>query len=209
MPQSLPIKDEFGILVANNFSSLITNNLFRAIDTSQTENIFTGTDIGGSLASDNCNNWTSNTSFSGAVFQSDLIEFLGTGNQIPCSESLKLACLAFQPVADFEVEGFSRFGIDAPNIKMKHLTDDCTLPSSVSSTKDFDLGIDVSKILSIEILTKPEGLSNLVPPNVRETISGMEYEYDLQGSILKLRTTENNSDLILSSECKVFIIYSE
>ncbi len=214
MPQTLPIKNEFGVLVANNFPDLIANNLFTAVNSNISENIFSGTNIGGSLASANCTNWTSNSSSTGATFQSNFSEFPGTGSESNCSESLRLACIAFQPLADFEVEGFSRFGVDGPNIKMKYIafSDTLKLPPTAKSSKEFDIDIDVSKIISIDILTEfgddPDNL-RFAPPNIQETIPGVEYEYDLQGSSLWLRTTENNSTFVLDKPFKVFIIYTE
>jgi hypothetical protein len=109
------------------------------------------------------------------------------------------------PTAELEVDGFTKLGSSAPKIKMKKLTG--TTSSSQGAGVNVPHGLDVSKILAVNVLVAYSG-SNCVPPGYTFN-AGVEYHFTVTDSYIQVFSVSGNSYSILSKPIKIMITYEE
>lgn len=100
---------------------------------------------------------------------------------------------------------FTKFGSDAPAIKVKKLTG--TTAASQGGTAQVSHGLTPSKILDIRVLV--EYSTGDFVPHSYESVSQFKYEWVSEDGIIYIRNISGNSSQILSKPIKILITYEE
>jgi hypothetical protein len=109
------------------------------------------------------------------------------------------------PQAQLDVSGYTRLGVEAPNVAMKKLTG--TTGSAEGDSVTITHGVTSVKILSVNIHVEHE-LGNLVPTEFTQD-AGYEFSYRIGFSTITVYNKAGNSAGILSKPVKVLITYEQ
>lgn len=109
------------------------------------------------------------------------------------------------PQAQLDVSGFTKLGSDAPKIKMKKLTG--TTSSSDGGSADIPHGLNVAKILTVDVLV--EYMPDVVIHQGFTRIAGIEFNFLVFPSAFRIFNIAFNSANILSKPVRVLITYEE
>jgi hypothetical protein len=113
------------------------------------------------------------------------------------------------PTTKLEINGFTKLGSDAPAIKIKKIMG--TTPSAQGGNIDIDLGLNSTKIISIDVMVE-YNLGSYVPSryDLNPNYDFNWYCYPLNGtSFIYLVNKVGNSSQILSKPVKIIITYEE
>lgn len=109
------------------------------------------------------------------------------------------------PTTDFEVNGFTKLGSDAPAIKMKKLTG--TTAGTSNSATFVMHGLNAAKILSVTVLVQSTS-GNYYPPSSVNS-SGAYFDFFVTASAVYVATAPSNSSNIYSRPYRILITYEE
>jgi len=110
------------------------------------------------------------------------------------------------PTTDFEVNGYTKLGSDAPSVKFKEISG--TTPSTVSTMGTYAHGLTKSKILGVQIVVENSGGTLILPHNGTPDGSGDYYYAQVTDTNLAIHTA-GNSTSILSKPFRAIITYKE
>jgi hypothetical protein len=109
------------------------------------------------------------------------------------------------PTTKLEVNGFTKFGTDAPAIKIKKLTE--TTSGSQGGNVAIPHGLNSEKILSVTVLV--EYFPGVLIPSSLSFSVGFEFGFIIENSVIRVYNSPTNSGTILSKPIKVMITYEE
>lgn len=111
------------------------------------------------------------------------------------------------PQAALDVNGGSKFGADAPVIKMKKFSG--VTPSAAGGSTSLPLGIVDSKVLDVQVFVNSATGGLLTPLTGILGLTGKEYSYSIQNGVFTLETTLLNSGGVLNMPFNVLITYEQ
>lgn len=106
------------------------------------------------------------------------------------------------PTSEFEVNGYTKLGSDAPAIRMKKLTG--TTPAAQGSNVSIAHGLTGSKILGVDILIESTP-GNWVP--VGSAFAGSATAFSVTATGISITTISGNSAGVLSKPVKILVTY--
>lgn len=129
----------------------------------------------------------------------------GVTDRLTVLNNGKVGISTNSPQSDFEVNGFSKLGSDAPAIKVKKLT--TTTSSNQGGQVTILHGLTESKILSISVMVE-YGSGQYVHPAYLGA-GGYQFEWFSGSGGITIWNRNSNSSNILSKPCKILITYEE
>jgi hypothetical protein len=110
------------------------------------------------------------------------------------------------PATTLEVNGYSKFGSNAPSVKMLKLTG--TTAATQGGFVVIPHGLDYSKILSVSVLVYTAAGGIWVPSSFH-TFSGSEFNWFSGLTSIRVDNVSSNSASILSAPIRILIAYEE
>lgn len=111
------------------------------------------------------------------------------------------------PEAILHVNGFTKLGNDAPNIKVKKLTG--TTGITQNGKSDILHYLESNKILSINVLVEYDTINHRYVPPGYQIDPNYEFSYYVKESMVVIENRNGNSSKILNKPVRVLITYEE
>lgn len=126
-------------------------------------------------------------------------------NRLSILNNGKVGISTGNPQTDFEVNGFSKLGSDAPAIKVKKLTG--TSSAFQGGAVSVAHGLTASKILNISVILD-FGTNTFIPSSYNFN-PGYEFDWYSDATNIIVTNKSNNSGSVLSKPFKILITYEE